>query len=316
MNQAIYLFNLLEQNIFTELVTASFKAKISMFLSYNLAKRNLPQQASDVLNSKSIINSSSYKLIDHILLDQTIAQIGITAFNEGQYKLSNECFEKLIKSKNFETKREKKILIYQHSKFIDKNSIILMNIFSNIFHNLPYLIVGINDQFKVIDKYNMWKILEEKKRTSHEEYLIFSTMINYAKENDWENAYLFAINHLGHSISQNEKFLNNIKKIFLSCFLLSISCTSIKIDYLIQKFELSKESILKIINEMINGISPLEKMQIEFKGQLSEDKKLLIIHDQKSEDSFEGFQSLIDIKSRSLKEQMEANNISIKTDKK
>lgn len=144
--------------------------------------------------------------------------------------------------------------------------------------------------------------------SSTKEYLTILKIINYAKINDWKNAYYYTMNEIGNDMTLNTIFLNNLKKIFLCCFLLSINYSSIKIDYLIGKFELPKETIIEVINNMIKGISPVENIPIEFKGSLFIEKNFIQIHDQNTQHSFSGYNELINIKLQYFKRSLDSYN--------
>ena len=314
------ILDILNKKLFNESITENYKLKISLLNAFNLAVRQNSQQAANIIESIPLNTIFFQNPKNQILLNQTMAQIAFSAFNEGKYKLSYKYSDKLIDLDSLDIKIGTKSLIYSQLPFINEDIIINIYMFSTVFLHLPYMIVGFNDQFNIIEKYKIQQFINHKKSASNgrfklhknakynEKYKIIENMIQYAKEYDWQKAISFSTDELNKIYLQYENFCSNLKMVFLCCFLLTNKNTTLKTNQLVKMFSLPKKIIVGIISNMINGISPIEKIQIEFNGELTNDNKFVLIHDQNTESSYAGYSSLIENKTQFLQKGLDNFN--------
>lgn len=172
---------------------------------------------------------------------------------------------------------------------IESSSIIIRYIFSAIMFNLPFIVTGMNDESDGLNKNTEHKIADEKatnfidkldsdeKQILVSKYFIFLNMINFAKIGDWKNAHSLLLSNFGNILTKRNEFIVVVQKIFLCSFLLSYKKAVIKINTLETKFKIDKSSIYEIVTNMINGVGPIGNDPVNFNGQLSEDKKTILI---------------------------------------
>lgn len=309
MPHTLSILELLNQKIFDESITSSFRARAALFLAFNLAVRKYPLSAADVFSRIPMLTSTtSENSMNQILSNRTSAQIGIAAFNEGYYKLSYQCLKKFSHSKYVDKNLGQDPPVYPPWLLIDKKVIIVMHLLSAMVLDLPYLTVGIKDESKLLIKNKMHKDLAKENSSAVPEFQKVSLAINYAKIGEWKKANDIAISELGDRLTNPEKFLDNLKKVSLCCFLLTARnyYESIKSDYLVKRFELPKEVILEVTNDMISGFGPIEKAPIEFRGRFSADNNFILFDNQEVESPFAEYGTVIQVKSQTMKESLDS----------
>lgn len=310
MPHTLSILELLNQKIFEESITNSYRARAALFLAFNLAVRKYPLSAADVFSRIPMLASTTNteNSMNQVLANRTSAQIGIAAFNEGYYKLSYQCLKKFSKSKYVDKNLGQDPPVYPPWLIIDKKVIVVMHHLSAMLLDLPYLTVGIKDESKLLIKNLMHKDLAKENTVSIQDFQKIFVAINYAKIGDWKKANSIAVAELGDRLINPEKFLDNLKKVSLCCFLLTARnyYESIKFDYLVKRFELAKEVVLEVTNEMINGFGPIEKAPIEFRGRLSPDKDFILFDNQEVESPFAEYGTVIQVKSQTMKESLES----------
>lgn len=314
MPHTLSILELLNQKIFDESVTNSFRARAALFLAFNLAVRKYPLSAADVFSRIPMLTSSATEnSMNQVLSNRTSAQIGIAAFNEGYYKLSYQCLKKFSSFKYVDKNLGQDPPVYPPWLLIDKKVIISMHLLSAMLLDLPYLTVGIKDESKLLIKNKMHKDLINKNLPTgypeHQKISLFQA-IDHARVGEWKKANSVAVNEVGDKLINSEKFLDNLKKVSLCCFLLTARnyYESIKFEYLVKRFELSNEVVLEVTNDMINGIGPIEKAPIEFRGKLSPDNKFILFDNQEVESPFAEYGTVIQVKSQTMKESLESLN--------
>ncbi|KAK8834462.1 Translation initiation factor 3 subunit c [Tritrichomonas musculus] len=312
MPHALSIFELLNQKIFDESITNSFKARAALFLAFNLAVRKYPLSAAEVFSRIPQISVSASTSIDNAMIqvysNRASAQIGIAAFNQGYYKLSYQCLKKFSIPKYIDKNLGQEPPLFPPWLLIDKKVVVVFLLLSAMLLDLPYLTVGIKDESKLLIKSKMHKDLAKESMISISEYQKIAVAINCAKIGDWKKSSEVAITELGDRLVNKEKFIDDLKKVTLCCFLLTARnyYESIKYDYLVKRFELPKEVIMEITNNMINGFGPIEKAPIEFRGRISDDKNFILFDNQEVESPFAEYGTVIQVKSQTMKESLDS----------
>lgn len=307
MPHTLSILELLDHKIFDDATTLNFRARAAIFLAINLAVRKHPSEAEDVF--KRIPQIPSEFVQTQILYNRATAQIAIAAFYQGRYRSAYLFLRRFYNVKFMAKNLGQDPSIYPPWLMIDTKIITILHLLSAMLLDLPYLTVPIKDESKLLIKGQMHKELQKENLTSHPETSSqrVAVAIGLAKAGNWKEAYDTISSQLGSRHPNLDKFVTDLKKISLCCFLLKAKkyYDSIKYDYLVKKFELSKEEILEITKKMIEGFSPIENAQIEFDGSISESQEYIIFDHQEVESPFASYGEIIQVKTKALKDALE-----------
>ena len=227
-----------------------------------------------------LTSSATENSMNQVLSNRTSAQIGIAAFNEGYYKLSYQCLKKFSSFKYVDKNLGQDPPVYPPWLLIDKKVIISMHLLSAMLLDLPYLTVGIKDESKLLIKNKMHKDLINKNLPTgypeHQKISLFQA-IDHARVGEWKKANSVAVNEVGDKLINSEKFLDNLKKVSLCCFLLTARNYYESIKYLMMAQNNGCKESCEFLNthfkEPIEEAPKQEKLTENIKNDDNEVKK-------------------------------------------
>ncbi|OHT04397.1 hypothetical protein TRFO_06270 [Tritrichomonas foetus] len=305
MPVTVRILELTSHQIFDDQTTLNFKARAALFLAINLAVRHFPISAAEVFCRVPQIPSEFAQT--QILCNRARAHIGIAAFRAGLYKLSYQFLRHFAYTRYVAKNLGQDPTIYPPWLLIEPKLITTIHYLSAMLLDLPYLTVGIKDETHLLVNNKMHKELLKESPTSHPESQIqrVAVAIEYARNGEWKKSFDTINVELGEHFHDSERFVNDLKKVSLCCFLLTAKnfYDSLKIEFLHKKFDLTNEDIIEIMKQMLEGKSPIENAPIVFKGTI-QDNKFISFNNVEVESPFAGYGSIIQVKSQLLKKSL------------
>lgn len=268
-----------EPDAFLPEVSLDIKARAAFYLCINLATRGFPEDAANLYERVPIIPDTLP--LTQILANRARAYIGINAFKQSHYLTAYRFLCNFNNLKYISCNIGQMPSIYPPWLIIEPNYLYLLGYLSAILLDLPFLTVTTNTDTLLIDP-SLHRDLQREPVVFHPETINqqIALAIHKAREGDWKSSYESIQKELTKYLKTHDNFIESLKLSSLSCFLLTANqfYDNISISYLEKKFELSHDSVISTVKNIISGEGPIEHQRITLRGLMTDDSFIVFEH--------------------------------------
>lgn len=267
-----------EKPIFEESWTVGTKMKCALLLATNLAIRDKPYAAFEIMSRLPEI--SEHFQIERVLYNRAKASIGLTALKLGFYELAYKSlseFNEVDGTKAALAQREHNI--YPPWMTFDARGLTSCSLLVATMLDFPSLVTGILDENGII-KSRQHKDLLRLTAPRHPEDLRqrVGVCIAMTKNGEWKKASEAIRIELSKFVPNPDRFENDLRLMSLCCFLMSANkyYGSISVQFLADKFEISVADVSAIVKGMMSGKSPIDGINAELDVQITPDGAFML----------------------------------------
>jgi hypothetical protein len=265
------------KRLFDDETTLKFRVRATVLLGMNLAARGQPNMAAQVVRKLPKIPDSLP--LEKILYNRGLATIGLSAFSFGHYCLAYEslwAFRWPVQSQSRGIGQSPPI--YPPWLLIDPAALRTCAWLSAMLLDLAQLTVQQPDDWAIVAL--EWHKELQKDPSDLPDGLErrVAVCIGHAQKGDWEEAFLVLGEDLFRCGQNTAQFRGDLKCASLRCFLLTGSrfYNNVSVAFLAQKFDLTQEDVVEVVQRMFQGFGPIDRVRVEFRAQLVDDNQYLI----------------------------------------